>query len=362
MAEKKKILFVTPYPFDSAGSQRFRFEQYFSALRAKGFDITLNPFWEAAAWKILYKKGKQWKKSYFLFKGLLRRFLLLFGLKKYDFVFIHREFFPMGPNWILQKLGKTEAKIIYDFDDAIWLPNFAQSNKRFAFLKNYDQVPTLCSIANVCSVGNQFLADYALRHNPNAVINPTTIDTEGYHQGTIDYSFEKIRFGWTGTHSTMKYLSDLLPVMDRLIQKYDFKMCVISDRPPSFEREYVEYVPWTKNTEIDDLKRFHVGVMPLQDDQWAKGKCGFKALQYMSVGMPALVSPVGVNVEIVDEGENGFICETETQWEKAMLRFLEQPNLVEQMGKAAREKIEDNYSVKSNTQNFLNLFQSYEKN
>jgi glycosyltransferase involved in cell wall biosynthesis len=356
MTKKKKILFITPYPFDAAGSQRFRFEQYFSELRSRNFEIEINPFWEQKAWSILYKKGQQWKKSYYLLKGLLRRFFLLFTLNKYDYVFVHREFFPSGPNIFLKKLGRTKAKLIYDFDDAIWLPNFAQSNKRFAFLKNYNQVPTLCEIANTCSVGNQYLADYAKQYNDSITINPTTIDTEGYHKGTIDYSFDKIRFGWTGTHSTMKYLSDLLPVMDRLKEHFDFTMCVISDKPPVFERSYVDFVPWRKESEIEDLKQFHVGVMPLQDDQWAKGKCGFKALQYMSVGMPALVSPVGVNTEIVDNELNGFICGHESEWEVAMRKFLESPELVVKMGGAARKKIEDHYSVKSNTENFIQLF------
>lgn len=356
MAKRKSIVFITPYPFDSAGSQRFRFEQYYSFLRAQEIDFQSIPFWEKSAWNILYKPGNQLRKSYYLLKGLLRRLILLLIMNKYDYAFVHREFFPVGPNWMLKLLAKKKVKIIYDFDDAIWLPNFAQSNKRFAFLKNYNQVPSLCKMAYKCSVGNKYLKDFAHKFNSNVVINPTTIDTENHHQGIIEYPKDKISFGWTGTHSTMKYLSDLLPIMDKLIDTYSFEMLVISDKPPEFKRDYVKYLPWNKKTEIEDLKRFHVGVMPLNDDQWSRGKCGFKALQYMSVGMPALVSPVGVNIEIVDEGVSGFICNKDIDWEEAMISFLESPEKVEAMGKAAREKIINNYSVISNRTNFLNLF------
>ncbi|MFC7667348.1 glycosyltransferase [Hymenobacter humi] len=116
------------------------------------------------------------------------------------------------------------------------------------------------------------------------------------------------------------------------------------------------YVPWNKATEIADLLAFHVGLMPLEDDVWAKGKCAFKALQYMALGVPPLVSPVGMNTEVVEHGRNGFICATATEWEAGLRQLLADPALRQQLGQAARHTIEQRYSVQSNTANFLALF------
>lgn len=349
-----KILFVTPYPFDSAGSQRFRFEQYFPALQQHNIHFHQAPFWSAAAWKILYKKGKQIPKTAYLLLGIVKRFLLLFTLKKYDYIFIHRELFPVGPNFLIHWF--TKYKVIYDFDDAIWLPNFAANNKRFAFLKNYKQVELLCAKAYKLSVGNLYLQEFAQQFNKNTHIIPTTIDLQKLHTGSIDYNFSTLHIGWTGTHSTMKYLPNILPVLDELKQQYNFKLIVISDKHPDFNREYLEFIPWRKETEIEDLKKIHIGLMPLQNDEWSRGKCGFKALQYMSIGMPAIVSPVGVNLQIVDHGINGFLCDSLEDWKKALLYCIQNPQSIKALGKNAQEKIEKFYSVQAITPKFIDLF------
>lgn len=353
-----RVLILCPYPFDSAGSQRFRFEQYFSAFNNHQIHYHQKSFWSNKAWKILYQKG--WKaqslKMYYLIIGIIKRFFLLNTLKRYDYIFVHREIFPTGPSILISWLVKKNPKVIYDFDDAIWLPNYAASNKRFAFLKNYTQVEQLCTKAYKISVGNHYLANYAQQFNANTVIIPTTIDTQNWHTGSIDYTTKTLVFGWTGTHSTMKYLPELLPILDELQQRYSFKLLIISDKHPDFEREYVQYLPWSKASEIKDLKQMHIGLMPLHDDQWSRGKCGFKALQYMSMGMPAIVSPVGVNAEIVDHGINGFVALNDDEWKNALEHFLLHPTALKNMGVNAKAKIESHYSVNALTPKFLSLF------
>jgi glycosyltransferase involved in cell wall biosynthesis len=119
----------------------------------------------------------------------------------------------------------------------------------------------------------------------------------------------------------------------------------------------LKYVKWSKETEIDDLLEFNIGIMPLTDDLWAKGKCGFKALQYMSLGIPAIVSPVGVNTSIVDDGINGMVCHNAKEWELALEKSMTDRNLSSILGKEARKKVETQYSVLSNSENFIRLFQ-----
>ena len=130
------ILFLTPYPFDTAASQRFRFEQYYSLLQSNQIPFEIQAFWEQNAWKILYQKGKSGQKFYYLLKGLWRRMALIFTCFKFDYIFIHREMYPTGSKFLIYVLGKVlKRKIIYDFDDAIWLPNYADNNKNFAFFQ-----------------------------------------------------------------------------------------------------------------------------------------------------------------------------------------------------------------------------------
>jgi glycosyltransferase involved in cell wall biosynthesis len=354
-----RILFLVPYPPGRAPSQRFRFEQYLNLLTAAGHQYHLAPFISVATWDILYKPGQAAAKAMGILGGFLRRTKLLFSVPKYDFVFVHREAAPVGPpvfEWLIAKvLGK---KIIYDFDDAIWLANTSEANKIAAGVKWHHKVADICRWAYKNSCGNAYLANYARQFNPRAVVNPTTIDTVHLHNQVRDQAAPgRLVIGWTGTHSTLKYLDQVVPVLARLEEEgMDFEFRVISNQPPNLPLRSLVFLPWRKDTEIADLLGFHVGLMPLEDDPWAKGKCAFKALQYMALGVPPLVSPVGMNTEVVQHGQNGFVCATPAEWEASLRQLLQDASLRQQLGAAARTTIEQRYSVQANTPNFLGLF------
>ncbi len=356
-APSVKVLFLTPYPYDTAPGQRFRYEQYLSALTAHGIDYQLDSFMDDAIWEILYRRGLILRKALGILSGFFRRLFSLPGMAKYDFIFIFREASPLGPpifEWIIAKvLGK---KIIYDFDDAIWLANTSESNRIVAGIKWHSKVASICRWSHKVSCGNAYLADYARTYNKNVIVNPTTIDTLHYHNRIKDQHTKSLTIGWTGTHSTIQYLDVIVPILQKLEKKYDFTFTVISNALPAFELKSLRYVKWSKETEIDDLMEFNIGLMPLYDDPWARGKCGFKALQYMSLGIPALVSPVGVNTTIVDHGLNGMICSTASEWENALIALLTDSDLCVRMGMEARKKVETHFSVVSNTGNFISLF------
>lgn len=354
-----KIVFIHQYPFDEAPSQRFRFEQYFTTLKSRNIEHDVQPFWDSATWNILYQKGHWFAKIWGIIKGFWKRVLLLFSIGKYDFVFIHRASAPLGPafyEWLLAKIFRK--KIIYDFDDAIWIPNFSEHNEFLNFLKFYSKVGKICSYSYKIACGNNYIAEFAKKNNSNSpvIINPTTIDTENYHNKIKNQDTKRFVIGWTGTHTTLWHLFLIAPVIKELEERNDFDFIVIAEEKPKVELKSLKFIPWNKNTEIDDLLQFNIGVMPMFDNAFTRGKCGFKALQYMALGMPALVSPVGVNTEIVDNGVNGFICKSNEDWKKNILLLMNDVELRKKMGVAAREKIIKKYSVLSNTENFLNLF------
>ena len=353
-----KILFLAPYPKGQAPSQRFRFEQYFTVLQENKIEYKFQSFLDEKTWHVLYKQGFAMQKALGIIKGFFRRVGVLFDLKKYDKVFIHREVAPIGPpvfEWFIAQILKKE--IIYDFDDAIWLENTSNENSIASKLKWHGKVGQICKWSYSVSVGNAYLVKYASQFNQNTILNPTTIDTQYSHiPKAIKNEIPVI--GWTGTHSTGKYLGEIVNTLIEVAEKVQFRFLYISNKPSEFDIPNMEFVGWSGSTEIEELNKIDIGVMPLEDDEWAKGKCGFKALQYMALEIPALVSPVGVNEEIVDHGINGFHCRSSNDWKERIIELIENPELRVKMGKEGRKKVVERYSVESNTQNFLNILKS----
>lgn len=352
----KKVLFIVPYPPGQAPSQRFRFEQYFKALEGKGIRYQVAPFWNDEGWRILYDRGKAWKKAWHFLAGTVRRKLLLLRLHQFDMIFLHREALPVGPPIIEFCIARIlRKKIIYDFDDAIWLPNTSKQNSIVARLKWHGKVKSICRWSWRISCGNAYLAAFAKKWNANVIINPTTIDTN-YHRPQPK-SHSKPAIGWTGTHSTSKYLSLVEDVILDLRSIYDFEVIVISNQKPDWAIDDYHFIRWSKSREIEDLNRIDIGVMPLANTPWELGKCGFKALQYMALEIPAVTSNVGVNSTIIDQGINGYLCETKDEWVRYLGQLLESKELRTKIGRAARKKVQEYYSTEANTELFLRLFE-----
>jgi len=165
-----------------------------------------------------------------------------------------------------------------------------------------------------------------------------------------------VTIGWTGTHSTLEYLHALLPIITQLEKKFNLQFLVISNQSPEFDLDTFQFLPWNKKNEISDLQKIDIGVMPLENDQWAHGKCGLKALQFMAMGIPVLVSPVGVNTAIVKDGENGYLCLNQKDWLNNLEKLIQNENLRKELGKNGRKRVIRDYSKEANSDNFLSLF------
>ena len=351
----RNIYFIVPAPPGISPSQRFRHEHYLSKLSENNFHFKTGSFYSLKSWKILYTHGHKFRKILFVVYGFFRRLKDLFEMSNYNYIYIHREAAPVGPpffEWMIAKVFRK--KIIYDFDDAIWIPVTSEYNTAASKFKWPGKVAQICRWSYTISVGNQFLKEFAVQKNPSVFIVPTVIDTKGLE--IQDQRTSKPAIGWTGSFSTLKYLDIVLPVLQELQEKYDFTFIVIADKDPKLALKNYRFIKWRRETEIEDLLNFHIGIMPLYDDELSRGKCGFKAIQYMSLGIPAVVSPVGVNVDIVENGINGFLCSTEEDWKTKLQKLLEDASLRTNLGLAASQKIKEQYSVEATTQSFLNLF------
>lgn len=362
----KRIGIICSFPYGLASSHRFRFEQYIPALESRGFFVNQLSFYDLKTHDILYFKGNVFGKALGVIKGYLKRFVHLITVWNYDYVLIHREATPLGPPWFEWLIAKfSKAKIIYDFDDSIWIEVTSKENAFVSKLKWAQKVPLTCTLSYKIAPGNDFLAEYCRKLNPRVVVNPTTIDTD-YHLLKPNFgsgsSSGDLTIGWTGSHSTLRYLDAVATVIDRLSQQYKFRFLVIADRPPpqpildKLSNTEVDFCKWSIETEIEDLQKIDIGIMPLFESEWEQGKCGFKALQYMAIGAPAIVSPVGVNADIVRDGIDGYLCSTDEQWSNALEKLISDEQLRDKMGKSGRQRIIDSYSVQSNTENFVGLF------
>jgi glycosyltransferase involved in cell wall biosynthesis len=354
----KKILFLVPYPLSKAPSQRFRVEAFFSCIGKAGLKFSVHSFLDQQTWTILYQKGNLFLKSWGITKGFLRRWrTIIFNAPFYDFIFIHRESAPIGPpifEWIIAKIYRK--RIIYDFDDAIWIPNTSSANLFSNWCKAFWKVKYICKWSHKIAVGNDFLYSYASQFSGNVVKIPTCVDIKKDQEQCQKYDRELLNIGWTGSHSTLKYLNGIIPVINELQKNIDFNFLVIADKNPLLPFKNFEFIPWNASTETKDLSRLDVGIMPLVADAWSEGKCGFKLIQYFACEIPAIASPVGVNKIIIDQGINGFLCRTDDEWISSLKTLLVDGSLRKRMGKAGREKIEEQYSIQSQERKFIAFF------
>ena len=354
-----EVLLLAPAPKDIAPGQRFRFEQFLLSANENNIYITLKPFLSARVRRLLHQKNHTFQKLTGISVGFLRRFSLLFTLYKYDCVFVYKEAAPIGPpifEWLIAKVFRK--KLIFDFDDSIWVKLSSDGNPFIANMKCSWKVKEICKYSSLVTVGNQFLANYALQYNSNVRIIPTVVNTETRHNRIKDHNNGKLIIGWTGTFTNLKYLDLVIPALVRLKKKHDFEFLIIADKDPEYNNIDYHYLPWNLNTEIDDLLQVSIGIMPLNDTEVEKGKCAFKAIQYMSLGIPAVVSPVGTNKKVVEDGVNGYWAANEDEWYEKLEKLILAPELRNQMGRQSREKVIGHYSVKATKSDFLSVFNS----
>ena len=355
--KKIKIHFWVPYPERSAPSQRFRVEQYLPYLSSSSFSYSILSFLDTGTWKIFYNKGNSLKKFYGLIMGFFRRFWHLILSPGADYIFIFREASSVGPSvfeWLLTKVFKK--KIIYDFDDAIWIPGGEKARRSKKILKATWKVKHIIRWSYKVSCGNEFLCAYARQYNKNVFLMPTVIDTNKSKNGLkISRQEKKAVVGWTGSHTTLHNLEEIEDLIPALKKEIDFDLLIISNKPPDCKFDFI-FKKWEKATEAEDLLKMDIGIMPLKKGPWFEGKCGFKLIQYHSFGIPAIASDVGVNSLVTLHNKTGFIASDKDDWKSYLKKLITDASLRSTMGEAAREHIEKKYSLNSLFPAFVSLF------
>jgi glycosyltransferase involved in cell wall biosynthesis len=325
-------------------------------LEPLGYQCEFSWLLNATDDKNFYSSGKIFRKGLIVVKSIWKRFREILSASKYDIVFVQRESFMLGTSFFEKQFAKR-TKLLFDFDDSIWMQNISEANKRFSFLKNADKTKDIITKADLVFAGNQYLAGYAKQFNKNVVIVPTTIDTEIYKPVQLMQK-EKICIGWSGSITTIEHMETKREALTRVKNKYGDKVYfkIIGDGNYYNSDLQVQGLPWKKETEITDMAEFDIGIMPLPDSEWAKGKCGLKGLQYMALGIPTLMSPVGVNTEIIQQGENGFLAGTDDEWVEKISLLIESFELRRKLGAAGCKTVEEKYSVHTHQKIYQKYF------
>ncbi len=353
----KKILFIAHHRLDRSPGQRYRFEQYFSWLEENGFSCELSNLLNEEDDKVLYSKRNYWKKFLIALKSFRIRRNDVKRIKDFDAVLIYREALITGSVRFERRIHNSGVPMIFDFDDAIWVKDVSEGNKWLSFLKSSSKIQQILPMCAHVTAGNQYLADFAKQFNPNVTVIPSTIDCKKYLPQENKNS--KVVIGWVGSHTTVKHFELVINVYKRLIEKYgdaiDFK--IIGD--PTYENKAlgIKGLPWDNAKEVELFNSIDIGVMPLEEDPWTKGKCGMKGLLYMSVGKPAVMSAVGMNVDIIQHGVNGYIPVGEEEWFKVLSELIESPELRKKIGEKGREIVLEKYSFESQKHRVLEVYQ-----
>ncbi len=345
-----RVLGLSSYPLEAAAT-RFRMAQYIEPLSKRGIELTLSPFLRSNEFQDLYDDQDVARKLLPFSKSFFRRLTEVLASRRYDLLFVQREAMPFGPavfEWLHRNL--KGIPMVLDLDDATYIPYVSPNFGRVgSALKFFGKTDKLIKRAAVVICGNRFIAEYAQSLGVSAIVIPTIVDTSEFNPK--EHSNERPVIGWIGTHSTLPSVEWLFSVIQRLALKYEFVFKVVgAGCDVSIDGVMVESKAWSLESEIDDFRSLDIGLYPIvksgsANQEWIEGKSGFKAIEYMAVGVPFVMSPVGVCAEIGIPGETHFNALTHEDWYNHLDVLLSDKELRKRMGNEGRHFSIANYDL-----------------
>lgn len=349
-----KVLSLTRYSRQGASS-RLRSLQYFPTLAAAGIQIEHRPLFDDAYLQKLYAKQSTGKQQ---LAAIWARIKTLWAIKpgQYDVIWLEKELLPWLPYGLERLLLPRHTKLVIDYDDAIF-HNYDQHKNPLVRAILGRKIDRLMARADAVVGGSPYLCERARHAGARQVIYlPTVIDLERYPElPRLSASDHPLRLGWMGTPFTSKFLQIIRAPLQLLAQRIDFELLVVGGAV-EIPGVNVKTVQWTESTEVGLIQQMDIGLMPLHDSAWEKGKCGYKLIQYMACGKAVVASPVGVNRQLVSEGVNGFCASSEAEWVSALERLLKDADLRQACGLASRQRVENLYCLQKTAPQLVALF------
>jgi glycosyltransferase involved in cell wall biosynthesis len=293
---------------------------------------------------LLHRPGYNVSKAAMTLAAFPRRVIEALSTRSYNAVLIHRAITIAGPAFLERIVHRLGRPVIFDFDDAIYLLHTTNANRRLGWLKFPRRTELLCRISNHVVAGNSYLAGYARRYNDSVTVIPTSVDIDRYRPAQ-PRSEGPVIIGWTGSSTSQAHLEMFAPVLAALASRPDIEIRVLSDKKPSLPGIGFTWRPWSAKSEVKEMAAFHIGIMPMPDNEWSRGKCSLKALLYMAMGIPAVCSPVGANREIITHRENGLLPRSLDEWVASIYELADDPALRSRIGASARRTVEQRFSA-----------------
>lgn len=335
------VLFLTKYSREGASS-RYRFLQYFPYLEANGIACVFSPLTDAKYLEHLYDSGRGTFRD--ITSSIFRRLEALCSVNKYDAVVVEYEILPYFPPVFESMLKRYRIPYIVNYDDAIFYRYNLHANPVTRSLLG-GKIDTVMRKASLVVAGNDHLADYARKAGASRVeILPTVVDLVRYPGAPLGKN-DVFTIGWIGSPTTSKYLKDIAPALSEVCAGGRARLRLIGSGPVELPGVPVELRPWSEESEVSELESCDAGIMPLHDGLWERGKCGLKLIQYMACGLPVVVSPVGMNTQLVTDRSEGFFAKDNPEWAKALSALRDDKALRQRMGQAGRRKVEAHYSL-----------------
>jgi len=334
-----------------APGQRFRLEQWAPRVAATdGIDLDFDAFESPGLTEVLHKPGHVTEKGLRILYDFARRAGSVVRSRRYDGVIVFREAALIGPAIYERVIAQTGKPMFFDFDDAIWQPQAAVASKAngvFAKLHFHGKTSTCCRLSRGVFAGNEYLAAYARKHAKNVFVIPTSIELERYPVQPESDESQGFVVVWSGSTSTLAHFEHAREPLERLAARRKLVVKVICNEPPAKPIAGAEnvFVPWTEAGEAENVGAGHVGIMPLPDTDFTRGKCGLKALQFMATGRSVVVSPVGMNNDLIKHGDNGFLVSTVDEWVDTLEKLATSRELRAKVGAAGRRTVEAGYSA-----------------
>lgn len=335
-----------------AASSRIRSYQYIPYLEARGVNVTVSPLLGDGYVRDLYA-GRR-KRVGAILEAYLRRLGHLLKSHHFDLLWIEKELLPWLPAWGEMVLEHRGIPYVVDYDDAVFhrYDLHPKSLVRSLLGRKIDAVMRRAALV---VVGNDYLADRAMRAGAKRVeYLPSVVDLDRYRVAPRiqDGVFT---VGWIGSPGTSRYLSVVRSALAQVLKNSGARLVLVGSGKVQLEGVPVVTRPWSEATEVTDIQSFDVGVMPLPDEPWERGKSGYKLIQYMACSLPVVASPVGVNQQIIEDGVNGFLADSPAEWAHALLSLRDNPDLRTRMGRAGRLKVEAEYCLQATGPRLVSL-------
>ena len=355
---------LCPFPLGVAAGQRLKYEQYFDDWRDQGFDIEISCFMDIPLWNVVYAKGNYLAKGLGVLRGHLRRLRDMFGVSRYDLVYVFMWVTPFGTSLFERLTRRLAKRLVFDIEDNVLmgqsLPKENSLIDLIRLLKGPGKARYLVRTADHVITSSPVLTDFCMELNERrrCTYISSSIDTDRFLPVNPYSNDRPVTVGWTGTFSSKPYLDLLREVFRELAKRVPFKLKVIGNFDYELAGVELEVVRWTAEREVEDLQTFDIGVYPLQIDDWVLGKSGLKAIQYMAFGLPQVATEVGTTPLIITNDINGLLVTSPQEWLAALERLVRDAALRKRLGQAARQSAVKHYSTRSIASKYTDVLKS----